>query len=141
MSDTTTSLAIERPDLVATAALLARVIDDAATSESIRDEARKVFDDCSFWLLYGMPGKLSSTPVALVPVGFNWPGFYGQLVAEFLLDLDPAVREANPLLVTMAETAAELVDYQGYSTDARLDGLDALNDVLASLQAGSDETP
>lgn len=60
-------------------------------------------------------------------------GYYADTVEEFLLDLPEDVKAEHPALVCMAQYAATLVDNEEFSSDFRLDALDALKTILGAL--------
>jgi hypothetical protein len=136
----TKELLIERDTMTEAAFLCIRTIDDPATPDDVREHARNVFSDLNFWLAFSdarsYPGERT---IRMVPIGMHWPGFYAEMVEELLIDLGPKVVDDQPARVALARHTAKLVDEQGFSTDYRLDSLDALNEVLASLKAAADE--
>jgi hypothetical protein len=125
---------IDRGDLVRCAQLLQFVIDDPASRDDVREAAAEAFSDLNCALVYEKTGR-----VALVPYGFRVKGFYTDMVAEFLLDLGEEVVAYEAVRVEMAKLAAAHVDNTEYNLDFRLDCLDALSEILASLKRCADE--
>jgi hypothetical protein len=130
-------LLVDRSDLTACAWLAAAVADDDREPDDVRQDVRDLLRDMTHVLLYGEPGGGRS--IKLIPVGFRWPGFFVDMVAEFLVDLDDEVKAERPAQVHLAQYAATLVDREGFSIDFRLDSLDALNVILASLRGTDDQ--
>jgi hypothetical protein len=67
-------------------------------------------------------------------LSFSVRGFYANMVAETLARLDDDFKAEQPIRVQMARQAAEMCDNADYSTDFRLDALNALETVLESLE-------
>jgi hypothetical protein len=128
---------MSRADLDAMARAAWAVVDnpDGFTPEQL-DANDQLLDDLTMVICYGPEyyGRL-------VPCGFHplWGGFFTLMLEEFLMDLGEEVCEAHPTLVVVARQAAKACDYQGYGTDYRLDMLQNLNKILASLWEFKDE--
>src|SRR6516225_9301750 len=133
-------LLVERETMTQVAFVGAATIDDPATPEDRREAARKVYADVGFWLMYSeAAGGRFDRVVKLMPAGMKWPGFYRDMLDEYLLDLGAEVVEQHPALVEMARHAATLADEDSYSVDFRLDALGALNVVMGSLKGFADD--
>lgn len=140
MTDNPKEIIVERNTLSQTLQLLDKVIDYERTPNALRKQALDLFDEWSFWMCYSnADGKRREYDIELVPVGFRWPGFYKQMVAEFLMDLPERVVADHPALVQMAKQAAALVDTEGFAYDFRFEGLESLNRVLAQLKSAADD--
>jgi hypothetical protein len=97
------TLIVERQDIERCAKLAAAVADGGP--DELREDAHRVFEDTSFWLLYGIPTDGRS--IRMVPAGFRWPGYYVEMVAEFLLDLPGDVRSEFPGQVSLGYFCTE----------------------------------
>lgn len=127
----TERIVAQRSDLVEWARVACAVMDNEARPESVRREAEQVFADCSHDLLYtDGPEKRYH----FYPVAFRIKGFYRRMVDDLLELLPDEAKAANPVLVTLAGRAADLVDDQRFSTDYRNEAVDALRDVLRALE-------
>jgi len=132
-------LLVERDTMTQAAFVCHDVIADPNSTEERREAARKVFDDLDFWLCYSeAAGGPFDRVIKLMPAGMKWPGFYRDMVDEFLLDLGAEVVAAHPGMVEIARHAASLADTDAYSLDFRLDALDSLNVVLAALKRAAE---
>jgi hypothetical protein len=124
------SIVVQHSDLVVYAQVSAAVIDNPNRPDWLRADAQEFYDQCSAALLYeNDPSKR----VRLRPLSFHVRGFYANMVAETLARLGDDV-EDQPAQVHMARETAGLVDNDCYSTDFRLDALNALEAVLKSLE-------
>jgi hypothetical protein len=127
-------LLVERDDL---SACLFKLLPSIEGDEPCPAVA-SLFADLSDVLLYGEPGGERS--IKLIPMSFKVAGFYRDTVGEMILDLGGERVEADhPVFCCLARLSAALVDDQSYSTDFRLDSLDALDRVLAGLKRATDD--
>lgn len=142
MSDTETStsttkkVVVEREAVEYAAWLSALAIDGVITlPDWLGADKNWAFAQASYILLFQEHGADGKRSIRLIPMSFKVSGFYQDMVAELILDLGGEQVEADhPVFCVLARHAAKLVDDQSYSADFRIDALDALNAVLATLK-------
>jgi hypothetical protein len=147
-------LAIQRDTLNEASDLLCRyVIDNDELPDEVREQANFVQFALSEIACYQPASAEGEREIRLVPIGFKWAQFYTHMVDEFVLDLygeEPT--DIRSIRVLLARQSAVVVDDMLYSTDFRLQNLDTLNEILASMkreaaeaegdaEAGDDEIP
>jgi hypothetical protein len=124
---TTDKLAVDRDELARVAMFLVKLIDADDTPEPVREEARQRFDELNVWLAYG------GREVANVTQLFVRCG-YSRAVEEILAEYPPEVLEYQAVRVMIARHAADLADTPHFSDLYRLDMVDSLNQILASIK-------
>lgn len=126
-----------REDLCRAEQLGHEIMNDATVSDDLRKLARKVHDAAGFSLCYD---ELCTGEIPAEPWGFAFPDFYEvEVVQPFIAQLPDTVRDEDLTLIEMTHKAAKVVDHHGFSLTHRLDGLDALNGILAELKHHADE--
>jgi hypothetical protein len=119
--------------------LCCTIIDDPSQPESVRAEAAELQFILSEALAYGF-GPKDSENIRLVPVGSKFERFYSEMVEELVLDMfggEPQGSEA--ISVMLIRGAAANADNMLYSTDFRLESVDCLNDLIATMRKRVDD--
>lgn len=126
---------LPRDRLTEIAQLAWEIEDDPDVSDSLKRLAHRTNIALTEILVYG-PENVYLQPITFGPF---FERFYAAMVEEMLLDIGEGVCAQQPTRVVAARQAAKAVDHQGYGTDYRLDMLESLNRVLASLVEYKDE--
>jgi hypothetical protein len=126
-------LLVQRDVLVAASQIAAGLADDPGEDADLRQDVQELYEAISDVLMYDEPADRG---IRLVPMSFRITNFYTDMTSEFVLDLGgEEIETDHPVRCLLARLAAELADNQSYSSDFRLDALDALNQVLAGLKS------
>jgi hypothetical protein len=123
-----------RSDVLESARHAVAMIDNPARPQALRDYASILFKQCSEILLHqNDPEKR----VVLVPLSFRVTDFYRDMWVDFLTRLPEEVVDDNPIHVAMGEQAADLVDDDSYSSQFRLEALEAFKTVMAGMEVAA----
>jgi hypothetical protein len=128
---------VERGDLVNLGLILDGVARDTRQPKRVRVDARYWAGALSDMLAYGSPSP--ERWVALLPTGFKLRDHYSIIVEQTIAELPDAVKAEIPAYLAMSRTIAAMVDNTDLCTDARLDALLALEDVMVRIQDASTE--